>query len=106
MSNKNPSFPTSSALSRAADQYNTPYLKRLQKMLDAIYTKKQSVHVRHNILRKQKGINYQMESDRIINGMLQSSLLSQTHPNYARLKNRAKELEELGASAFNRKIPD
>ena len=74
-------------------------------MLDAIYTKKQSIHVRHNILRRQKGLNYQMESDRI-NGILQSSLLSQTHPNYARLKNRAKELEELGALAFNRKIPD
>ena len=99
MSNKNPS------LSLTTTQYNSECLKRLQKMLDTIYTKKQSVHVRHNILRKQKGINYQMESDRI-NGMLQSSLLSQTHPNYARLKNRAKELEELGALAFNRKIPD
>ena len=99
MSNKNPS------LSLATAQYNTAYLKRLQKMLDAIYTKKESVHVRHNILRKQKGTNYQMESDRI-NGILQNSLLSQTHPNYARLKNRAKELEELGALGFNRRIPE
>ena len=99
MSNKNPS------LKIAADQYNSEYLKRLQKMLDAIYTKKQSVHVRNNILRKQKGTNYQMESDRI-NGILQSSLLSQTHPNYARLKNRAKELSDLGALAFDRRIPD
>ena len=99
MSNKNPS------LSLAAAQYNTAYLKRLQKMLDAIYTKKESVHVRHNIMRKQKGTNYQMESDRI-NGILQNSLLSQTHPNYARLKTRAKELEELGALGFNRRIPE
>ena len=60
---------------------------------------------RHNIIKRQQGTNYQLESDRI-NGMLQSSLLSQTHPNYARLKNRAKELEELGALASNRIIPD
>ena len=99
MSNKNPS------LKIAADQYNSEYLKRSQKMLDAIYTKKESVHVRHNILRKQKGINYQLESDRM-NGILQSSLLFQTHPNYTRLKNRAKELAELGTLAFNRSIPE
>ena len=85
-------------------QYNTEYLKRLQKMLDTIYTKNKAF-MSDNILRKQKGINYQMESDRI-NGILHSSLLSQTHPNYARLKNRAKEFEELGALSFNRRIPE
>ena len=46
-----------------------------------------------------------MESDRI-NGILANSLLSQTHPNYIRLKNRAKELEELGVMSFHRKIPE
>ena len=75
-------------------------------MLEVVRDKKAYSSFRHNIIKRQQGTNYQMESDRIINGMLQSSLLSQTHPNYARLKNRAKELEELGASAFNRKIPD
>jgi hypothetical protein len=38
--------------------------------------------------------------------ILSNSLLSQTHPNYTRLKNRSKELEELGALAFDRKIPE
>ena len=92
-------------LSQATAQYNTEYLKRLQKMIDAIYTKKEGAHARNNKLKKQKGLNYQMESDRI-NGILANSLLSQTHPNYKRLKNRAKDLEELGVLAFNRKIPE
>ena len=95
----------SSMLSQATAQYNTEYLKRLQKMLDAIYTKKEGAHARNNKLKKQRGLNYQMESDRI-NGILTNSLLSQTHPNYTRLKNRSKELEELGALAFDRKIPE
>ena len=95
----------SSMLSQATAQYNTEYLKRLQKILDAIYTKKEGAHARNNKLKKQKGLNYQMESDRI-NGILANSLLSQTHPNYIRLKNRAKELEELGVMSFHRKIPE
>ena len=99
MSNKNPS------LSLATAQYNTPYLKRLHKMLEVMKDKKAYALFRHNILKKQQGTNYQLESDRI-SGILQSSLLSQTHPNYARLKNRVKELEELGALGFNRKIPE
>ena len=57
------------------------------------------------ILKKRQGTEYQLESDKI-NGILQSSLLSQTHPNYARLNNRANELEEIGALAFNRRIPE
>ena len=44
-----------------------------------------------------------MESDRI-NGILQNSALSQTHPNYQRLKHRAEELKKLGAKAFDRGI--
>ena len=68
-------------------------------------TKKAYSLFRHNVNKRQQGTAYQLESDRI-NGILQNSLLSQTHPNYARLKNRAKELESLGALAFNRKIPD
>ena len=99
MSNKNPS------LSLATAQYNTPYLKRLHKMLEVMKDKKAYSLFRHNILKKQQGTNYQLESDRI-NGILQSSLLSLSHRNYTRLKNRAKELEELGALGFNRRIPD
>ena len=95
----------SSMLSKATAQYNTEYLKRLHKILDAIYTKKEGAHARNNKLKKQKGLNYQMESDRI-NGILANSLLSQIHPNYIRLKNRAKELEELGVMSFHRKIPE
>ena len=95
----------SSMLSQATAQYNTEYLKRLQKMIDAIYTKKEGANARNNKLKKQKALNYQMESDKI-NGILANSLLSQTHPNYTRLKNRAKELEELGVMAFHRKIPE
>jgi hypothetical protein len=96
---------TSMLLKAATAQYNTEYLKRLQKMIDAIYTKKEGAHARNNKLKKQKGLNYQMESDRI-NGILANSLLSQTHPNYTRLKNRANELSKLGALAFDRKIPE
>ncbi len=96
---------TSMLLKAATAQYNTEYLKRLQKMIDAIYTKKEGANARNNKLKNQKALNYQMESDRI-NGILANSLLSQTHPNYTRLKNKAKELEELGALAFNRKIPE
>ena len=99
MSNKNPS------LSLATAQYNTPYLQRLHKMLEVMKDKKAYSLFRHNILKKQQGTNYQLESDRI-NGILQNSSLSQTHPNYARLKNRTKELEALGALAFNRSIPE
>ena len=102
---KKPSHTNSSVLSLVTTQYNTPYLKRLQKMIDAIYTKKEGANARNKKLEKQKGLNYQMESDRI-NGILANSLLSQTHPNYTRLKNRAKELEQLGALAFDRKIPE
>ena len=65
----------SSTLSQATAQYNTEYLKRLQKMIDAIYTKKEGANARNNKLKKQKGLNYQMESDRI-NGILVNSLLS------------------------------
>ena len=96
---------TSMLLKAATAQYNTEYLKRLQKMIDAIYTKKEGANARNNKLKKIKGLNYQMESDRI-NGILSNSLLSQTHPNYTRLKNRAKELEELGVMSFHRKIPE
>ena len=99
MSNKYPS------LGLATAQYNTPYLKRLHKMLEVMRDKKAYALFRHNILKKQQGTNYQLESDRI-NGILQNSAMSQTYPNYKRLKNRAKELEALGALAFDRRIPD
>ena len=55
------------------------------------------------MLTKQKAINYQNESDRI-NGILQHSILANTHPNFQRLKNRAEELQKLGVKAFDRKL--
>ena len=46
-----------------------------------------------------------MESDRV-NSYLSNSMLSQSNPNYKRLKERADELSKLGARAFNRSIAD
>ena len=46
-----------------------------------------------------------MESDKI-NGILANSTLSQTHPNYQRLKHRAEELNKLGAKAFDTGIDE
>jgi hypothetical protein len=102
---KKPSHTNSSALSLITPQYNTPYLKRLHKMLEVMRDKQAYSLFRHNLIKRQRGIDYQLESDRI-NGILTNSLLSQTHTNYTRLKNRSKELEELGALAFDRKIPE
>ena len=86
-------------------KYNTFYLKNLHGLLQAANDKQALVSFRHNILSKQKAIDRQNESDRI-NGILQHSILANTHPNYRRLKNRAEELKELGAQAFDRRIPD
>jgi hypothetical protein len=83
--------------------YNTDYLKKLHKMLEVVNDRQSYSTFRHNILKSQKGKDYQMESDRI-NGILQNSALSQTHPNYRRLKHRAEELKKLGAQAFDRGI--
>ena len=83
--------------------YNTEYLKKLHKMLEVVNDRQAYTTFRHNILKRQTGKNYQMESDRI-NGILQNSALSQTHPNYRRLKHRAEELKKLGAQAFDRGI--
>jgi hypothetical protein len=83
--------------------YNTDYLKKLHKMLEVVNDRHSYSTFRHNILKVQKGRDYQMESDRI-NGILQNSALSQTHPNYRRLKHRAEELKKLGAQEFDRGI--
>ena len=85
--------------------YNTAYLNKLHKMLQAVNDKAAYTTFRNNILTRQKGKNYQMESDKI-NGILENSALSQTHPNYQRLKHRAEELKKLGAKAFDRKIDE
>ena len=85
--------------------YNTAYLNKLHKMLQAVNDKVAYTTFRNNILTRQKGKNYQMESDKI-NGILENSALSQTHPNYQRLKHRAEELKKLGAKAFDRKIDE
>ena len=85
--------------------YNAAYLNKLHKMLQAVNDKAAYTTFRNNILTRQKGKNYQMESDRI-NGILENSALSQTHPNYQRLKHRAEELKKLGAKAFDRKIDE
>jgi hypothetical protein len=92
-------------VSMTFQNYDTPYLKRLHKHLQAVNDKASYVEYRHNILKSQKGKNYQMESDRI-NGILKQSALSQTHPNYHRLRHRAQELHKLGAKAFNRGIDE
>ena len=102
---KKPSHTNSSALSLITTQYNTPYLKRLHKMREIMRDKQAYALFRNNLIKRQRGIDYQLESDKI-NGILANSLLSQTHPNYERLKNRANELSKLGALAFNRKIPE
>ena len=83
--------------------YNTAYLNKLHKMLQVVNDRAAYTTFRHNILTRQKGKNYQMESDKI-NGILENSALSQTHPNYKRLKHRAEELKKLGAKAFDRGI--
>ena len=85
--------------------YNTTYLKKLHKLLQAVNDKVAYTTFRNNIIKRQKGKNYQMESDRI-NGILNNSALSQTHPNYQRLKHRAEELKKLGAKAFDRGIDE
>ena len=85
--------------------YNTVYLNKLHKMLRAVNDKAAYTTFRHNILKRQKGKNYQVESDRI-NSILANSALSQTHPNYHRLKHRAEELKKLGAKAFDRGIDE
>ena len=85
--------------------YNTAYLNKLHKMLQAVNDKVAYTTFRNNILTRQKGKHYQMESDKI-NGILENSALSQTHPNYQRLKHRAEELKKLGAKAFDRKIDE
>ena len=82
-------------------KYNTFYLKNLHNFLQTVNDKQALVSFRHNILSKQKAIEYQNESDRI-NGVLKHSILANTHPNYQRLKNRAEELKQLGAKAFDR----
>jgi len=84
--------------------YNTLYLKKLDNLLKTVNNRVAYVEFRNNIL-KQKAKDYQMESDKI-NGILQSSALYNTHPNYQRLKHRAEELKKLGAKAFNRGIED
>lgn len=86
-------------------KYNTTYLNKLHKLLQAVNDKVAYTTFRNNIIKRQKGKNYQMESDRI-NGILANSALSQTNPNYQRLKHRAEELKKLGAKAFDRGIDE
>jgi hypothetical protein len=78
------------------------HYKRLQNFLDAYETRKASVEFRHNVLRKQKKHNYQLEYDRI-RGALHDNLVPNTTKNM--IKDRMKHLEELGAKAVN-KIKD
>ena len=78
--------------------FNTAYLNKLNKMLQVVNDRAAYTTFRHNILKRQKGRDYQMESDRI-DGVLTNSALSQT-----RLKHRAEELKKLGAKAFDKDI--
>ena len=46
--------------------FNTAYLNKLHKMLQVVNDRAAYTTFRHNILKRQKGKNYQMESDRIM----------------------------------------
>ena len=85
--------------------YNNLYLRKLDNLLKTVNNRIAYTEFRNNILKRQKGKNYQMESDRI-NSVLERSTLHHTHPNYHRLKHRSEELRKLGAQAFNRGIAD
>ena len=87
------------------NNYNSEYIKQIVSFMKANNAKASSVEFRRKVLQRQRAANVQMEADRI-NGVLANSILNQTNPNYRRLKNRAKELKELGAKAFDRAIED
>jgi hypothetical protein len=79
------------------------HYKIQQRLLDAHNTKAQSLIFRKHIIEKQKMTNYENEYDRI-RGILASSVAGRAvgTTNLDHVKNRAKELENLGASAhFN-----
>ena len=80
---------------------NRKYLNhyaQLQKSLDAYATRKASVQFRQNVLRNQKNNNYQLEYDRI-RFVLNDNLIRNTTKKM--IRERLKELEELGAKAVN-----
>ena len=88
--------------------YSTPYLKNLAEQLKAETSKAQSVEMRRRILQRQKVSSYQLEYDRI-QGVLHSSLLSNAHPDFKRLKDRAKHLRDIAGNSllsFKRSIED
>jgi hypothetical protein len=85
--------------------YSAKHLKYLDNFLNTYKNKVALIEFRNNILRKQRSRNIQNESDRV-NSYLSNSMLSQSTPNYKRLKERADELSKLGAKAFNRSIAD
>jgi hypothetical protein len=85
--------------------YCAKHLKYLDNFLNTYKNKVALIEFRNNILRKQRANNIQNESDRI-NSYLNQSVVSQSNPNYVRLKKRADELSKLGAKAFNRGIDD
>jgi hypothetical protein len=79
------------------------YFKIQQRLLDAHNTKAKSIMLRKQIIEKAKMTNYVNEYDRI-RGILASSVAGRAvgTTNLDHVKNRAKELENLGASAhFN-----
>ena len=73
------------------------YFRNVQRQLDAHATKAASIALRKQWMEKQKKINYQNEYDRIRGEIAHSTVkgLSTTT-----LKNRQKELENLGAMAI------
>ena len=75
--------------------------EQLQKFLDAYKTRHASLEFRRNVLRNQNKHNYQLEYDRI-RSVLENSLIPTTRD---MIKQRMKELEDLGAKAIN-KIQD
>jgi hypothetical protein len=96
---------TKPAVNGRSHQNSRNYLghyQRLQKLLDAYKTRQASVEFRHNLLRKQRKHNYQLEYDRI-QGLLSQSIIPDTTRKM--LEDREKVLMELGAKAVN-SIPD
>jgi hypothetical protein len=74
------------------------HYKRVQDLLDSYLTRHASLEFRHNVLRKQKKLNYQLEYDRI-RSVLGDNLIPYTTKTM--IQKRMAELQKLGARAVN-----
>ena len=74
------------------------YYKNLQKVLDARATRKADLLLRKRIIDNKNKQNYQLEYDRIRDSVHSKTIVGDTKQ---MLKDRIKQLEELGAHAIN-----